>query len=83
MTFLKVIYGEQFARKIFFFKGACLFKTSKKIFSKEAYFSTDFAENLFRISQLELSSLKSSKFLYDIFLAFTLEKCNLNTDKTS
>ena len=46
MAFLKVAYGARFAQTIFFFKDACLFKTSTKIFSKGAYSSTDSAESL-------------------------------------
>ena len=46
MAFLKflVIYGAWFARATSFFKGACLFKTSRKAFSKGAYSSTNSAE---------------------------------------
>ena len=85
MAFLKVlvIYGAWFAQTTFFFKGACLFKTSKKTFWKGAYSLTDCAESLFWRSRLKLFSLKPLKFLYDISLAFAFEKCNLNTDKTN
>ena len=80
IAFLKVlgIYKNFF--KVF--KGAYLFKTSKKHFSKRAYSSTDSADSLVLRSRLKLSSLKSLKFLYDISLAFAFEKCNLNTRKT-
>ena len=49
MAFFKflVVYGALFARTTFFFKGACLLKTSKKTFSKVANSSTDSAESLF------------------------------------
>ena len=47
MALLKVVYGGRFARTTSFFKDACLFKKSKKIFSKGAYCSTDSAESLF------------------------------------
>ena len=48
MAFLKVlvINGARFARTIFFFKSACLFKASKKTLSKGAYSSIDCGENL-------------------------------------
>ena len=65
------------------FKDACLFKTSQKTFSKGAYSSPDSAKTLFWIFRLKLFSLKPPKFLYDISLAFSFEKCNLNTDKTN
>ena len=91
MAFLKVLvtHGAWFARTTFFFKGTflfkgtCLFKTAKKTFSKWAYSSTDCSESLFWISRLKLSSWKFLQFLYDIYLAFAFEKCNLNTDKTN
>ena len=61
--FLKVliIHSAWFGQTTLFFKGACLFKTSRKTFSKGAYSSTDSAENLFWRSQLKSSSLKSLK----------------------
>ena len=85
MVFFKtlIIYGALFTQATFLFKGACLLKTSKNIFSEGAYSSTVSAESVFRKSRLELFSLKYLQFLCDISLTFAFEKCNLVTDKTS
>ena len=49
MAFHKVliITVHDLQKQLFFFKGACLFKTSKKIFSKGAYSSADSVESLY------------------------------------
>ena len=48
MAFLKVlVIYVHYLREQLFLKGACLFKTTTKTFSKGAYSSADSAESLF------------------------------------
>ena len=62
MVFLKVlvVYGAWSARTTFFFKGACLFKTSRKTFSKGSYSSANSAESILKIA-IKIILFKISK----------------------